>query len=659
MKNLWNDTEAKALNNNLLDLRVYTSRLLGQDPSLVLHGGGNTSVKIKENNFFGEPEHYLYVKGSGWDLATIERAGFAAVKMDTLLKMAKLPTLSDTNMVKYQKAAMTDPGMPAPSVEAILHALIPHTFVDHTHADAIVGITNSPNGTEIIQTVLGKRFLYLPYIMPGFILARQVEEFTKNIKWENYDGMILMHHGIFTFAETAKAAYDKMIEAVSKAEDYIKSKNAFEVATDSKENTYDFKNIATLRKEVSKVAGNAMIARKIDTDETRGFVKNKKLLEASQRGPLTPDHSINTKRICAVLWENKNIEETIKNYVTDYTKYFNDNKTEGMKILEPSPRYVLIENFGAYAFGASRKRAEVARDIAKHSMKTWQWAEKMGGWKALSAKDIFDVEYWELEQAKLKAPGAKPALEGKIALVTGAANGIGKACVEKLVKDGAVVVALDISPKVKEVFASKEVLPIVCDLTKTNEVKAAIQKTISEFGGLDIVISNAGTFPAGKNIEDMDQDHWQKIIEVNLNSHQYLLHETVPFLKLGVDPTIIFVASKNVKAPGPGAAAYSAAKAGLTQLARVASMELANDGIRVNVIHPNAVFDTGIWTEEVLQNRAKHYGMTVDQYKRNNFLKVEITSHDVANLAATMAGNVFSKITAAQINIDGGNDRTI
>lgn len=659
MKNLWNESETKNFSTNLLDLRVYSSRLLGQDPSLVLHGGGNTSVKIKENNFFGEPEYYLYVKGSGWDLATIERAGFSAVKMDTLLKMAKFPTLSDTNMVKYQKAAMTDPGMPAPSVEAILHALIPHTFVDHTHADAIVAITNSPNGTEIIQTVLGKRFLYLPYIMPGFILARQVEEFTKNIKWQDYDGMILMHHGIFTFADTAKAAYDKMIEAVSKAEDYIKSKNSFEVVIDSKENAYDLKNIASLRKEVSKAAGSAMIARKIDTDETRGFVKNKKLLEASQRGPLTPDHSINTKRIAAVLWENKSIVETIKNYIADYTKYFNDNKTEGMKMLEPSPRYVFIENVGAYAFGASRKRAEVAHDIAKHSMKTWQWAEKLGGWKALSAKDIFDVEYWELEQAKLKTTTKKPELEGKIALVTGAASGIGKACVEKLVKDGAVVVALDISPTVKALFPTKDVLPVVCDLTKTEEVKAAIAKTITEFGGLDIVISNAGTFPAGKNIEDMNQDHWQKIIEVNLNSHQYLLHEAVPYLKLGIDPTIIIVASKNVKAPGPGAAAYSAAKAGLTQLARVAAMELAGDGIRVNVIHPNAVFDTGIWTDEVLKNRAKNYGMSVDDYKRNNLLKVEITSSDVANLASSMAGNTFSKITGAQVSIDGGNDRTL
>lgn len=659
MKNLWNDTEAKALNNNLLDLRVYTSRLLGQDPSLVLHGGGNTSVKIKENNFFGEPEHYLYVKGSGWDLATIERAGFSAVKMETLLKMAKLPTLSDTNMVKYQKAAMTDPGMPAPSVEAILHALIPHTFVDHTHADAIVAITNSPNGTEIIQTVLGKRFLYLPYIMPGFILAKQVAEFTKDTKWENYDGMILMHHGIFTFAETAKGAYDKMIEAVTKAENYIQSKNAFESVKDSKENAYDLINIARLRKEVSKAANMAMVARKIDTDETRGFVKNKKLLEAANRGPLTPDHSINTKRLPAILWENKSIEETIKNYVTEYTKYFNDNKVEGMKILEPSPRYALIENFGAYAFGMNRKRAEVARDIARHSMKTWQWAENLGGWKALPAKDIFDVEYWELEQAKLKTTAKKPALEGKVALVTGAASGIGKACVTKLVADGAVVIALDISPTIKEIFTSKDVLPLVCDLTKTEEIKNAIQKTISEFGGLDIVISNAGTFPPGKNIEDMDKDHWQKVIEVNLNSHQYLMQATVPYLKLGIDPTLIIVASKNVKAPGPGAAAYSAAKAGLTQLARVAAMELASDGIRVNVIHPNAVFDTGIWTEEVLKNRAKNYGMSVEDYKRNNLLKVEITSNDVAELAASMAGNTFSKITGAQVSIDGGNDRTL
>lgn len=654
MKNAWQNPAT----SDLLDLRVYSSRLLGAEPSLVLHGGGNTSVKIKHKNFFGEVEHYLYVKGSGWDLATIERQGFAAVKMEVLLKMAQLPELSDSDMVKYQKAAMIDPAMPAPSVEAILHALIPHTFVDHTHADAIVCITNSPEGTEVIKTILGKRFLYLPYIMPGFVLARQVAEFTKNVNWKDYDGMVLMHHGIFTFAETAKEAYELMIDAVTKAEKYLEKENAWNVAKSQAGKGLEPLELATLRKNVSTTFGAAVLVREISPEEGRAFSENYSFVEASQGGPLTPDHSINVKRIPAVLKKNQ-FEDGLADYVRSYESYFEKNKTPGLKMLDPAPRWAIVPGFGAYATGVNLKKLRVVSDIATHSMRTWQRAVQLGSWQALPPKDIFDVEYWELEQAKLKVSGTKPLFEGQVALVTGAASGIGKACVDRLVKDGAVVAALDINPKVKEVFTSSSVLPLVCDVTDAMAIQQCLREVIVQFGGLDLVISNAGTFPPGKNIDEMDKAFWQKVIEVNLNSHQYLIHAATPYLKLGINPAVVVIASKNVKAPGPGAAAYSAAKAGLTQLARVAAMELGPEGIRVNVIHPNAVFDTGIWSEDILKNRAQHYGLSVEQYKSNNILGVEITSHDVAALAAQMCGPVYAKITGAQVAIDGGNDRTL
>lgn len=657
MQNLYNDLEFKKLNANLLDERVYTSRLLGAEPSLVLHGGGNTSVKIREKNFFNEEEFLLYVKGSGHDLKTIERVGFAGVKMDVLLKMAKLTKLSDTDMVKYQKAAMVNPSMPAPSVEAILHAIIPHTFVDHTHSDAIVCLTNIPNGEEIIKNVLGDRFLYLPYVMPGFILATQVYEFTKNLNWEKYDGIILLHHGIFTFNNSAKKSYDLMIEAVTKAENYIKEKKADKTYEIKYSQTITSIEVANLRHELSTLSQTPMILRPIENDLAFGFCQNEKLISASQRGPLTPDHSINVKRIPMVVGLNRS--DAVKNYASEYTQYFNKNKTENLKILDLCPRWAIIQNKAVYSIGMNKKRAEVARDIALHSMKTWNWAENLGGWIALSDKDIFDVEYWELEQAKLKSTSAKPVHEGKIALVTGAASGIGKATVEKLVKDGAVVCALDISPKILEIFTNGEVLPLICDVTDPVQLKTCIEKVVLQFGGLDIVVSNAGTFPKSESLKDLEKQSWQKTIEVNLNSHQYLLHESIQFLELGIDPTFIIIASKNVKAPGPGASAYSSAKAGLTQLARVAALELAEKGVRVNVIHPNAVFDTGIWTDDVLKKRAENYKMSVDEYKKNNLMHVEITSHDVAGLVTSMASNIFSKITGAQINIDGGNDRTI
>jgi NAD(P)-dependent dehydrogenase (short-subunit alcohol dehydrogenase family) len=292
-------------------------------------------------------------------------------------------------------------------------------------------------------------------------------------------------------------------------------------------------------------------------------------------------------------------------------------------------------------------------------MKAISQAEQLDSWTALSKKDLFEMEYWVLEQEKLKkGSGAKP-MQGRIALVTGAASGIGKACVERLVAEGAVVAALDINPSITTSFNKAEILGLQCDVTDDEQLKQAIKKTVTQFGGLDLLITNAGIFPKSLSIADMNSDTWSKSLDVNVTSHQKLLTLCVPYLTLGINPSVVIIGSKNVGAPGPGASAYSVAKAGLTQLGRVAAMELGEKGIRVNVLHPNAVFDTGIWTDEVLETRARHYGMSVDEYKRNNILKVEVTSKDVAEMAVMMLGPVFSKTTGAQVPIDGGNDRII
>ena len=273
--------------------------------------------------------------------------------------------------------------------------------------------------------------------------------------------------------------------------------------------------------------------------------------------------------------------------------------------------------------------------------------------------DLFEVEYWSLEQAKLSKAGTPKSMQGKVALVTGAASGIGKACVESLVAQGAAVVALDIVKSIQSTFSQKEVVGIQCDVTNSKQIEKVIEQAVLHFGGIDLLVSNAGTFPPSSKIVDMDEKTWQKSMDINLTSHQRLLKMCTPFLELGHDAAVVLIASKNVPAPGPGAAAYSVAKAGLTQLGRIAAMELGEKGIRVNMIHPNAVFDTAIWTEEVLSGRAKNYGLTIEKYKTNNLLKVEVTSTDVANLAIAMLGNTFGKITGAQVPIDGGNDRVI
>ena len=629
---------------------------MGNEEDLVMHGGGNTSVKITEKNIFGEEEDILYVKGSGWDLATIEPQGFAPVKLKPLHKLAQLDSLTDMEMVKYQRMAMTNPNAPNPSVETILHAIIPYKFVDHTHADAVVIMTNTPGGKKRIQEVYGDRILIIPYVMPGFILAKKIYEMTKDLDWDSIDGMILLNHGVFTFHDDPKVAYENMIKIVSKAEQYLKNQKATP-ARSGKSKSIDTLKIAQVRRAVSEVWGKPILSRLDDSGASVAFSNLTKVKSISNRGPLTPDHIIRTKRTPVVL--SNNIEKDIQTYVKSYKQYFDQYNTGDQTQLDPAPRWAVWPGRGSLSFGPTVKAVQIIEDISRHTKKAIQQAEQLGGWKALPKSDLFEMEYWSLEQAKLKKAGNAKSMQGKIAIVSGSASGIGKACVEKLVEAGAVVAALDINPKITSTFPQKEVLGIKCDVTKTAQMKNAIETTVKHFGGLDMLITNAGIFPKSSTIGAMDEKLWQKSMDINVTSHQQLIKLALPYLELGFDPAVVIVGSKNVPAPGPGASAYSVAKAGLTQLGRIAAMELGAKGIRVNILHPNAVYDTAIWTDEVLKARAKHYGLTVQEYKTNNVLKVEVTSNDVADLAVAMLGKTFSKVTGAQVPIDGGNDRVI
>ena len=563
-------------------------------------------------------------------------------------------------MVAAQRAAMTDPYAPNPSVEAILHAIIPFKYVDHTHTDAVVTLSNTPDGEKRIRELYGDQVLLVPYTMPGFALAKVVHEMTRDIDWSTLKGMVLMSHGLFTFGDDAGVSYKRMIELVTLAEDALAREHAT-VAFGQINEDIDLLTLASLRKAVSDTRGKAVIARMDNSVEAVGFASLPNVADISRRGPLTPDHVIRTKRIPMMVTadSDKSPEKDVADYGDEYRAYFNRNNPGDLTCLDPAPRWAVWPGQGTLAFGASCKEADIIADIVEHTCEGIQKAECLGGWRALPEKDIFDVEYWDLEQAKLRKGDSSPMLAGKIALVTGAASGIGHACVEALNAQGAAVAALDIDPSVVTQFNSADLYGITCNVTDINDIKSSIEKTIKRFGGLDIVVSNAGNFPSNKRIEDMDADEWQLSMQLNLTSHEQLLQHCIPYLERGIDPAVIFMASKNVPAPGPGASAYSVAKAGLTQLARIAALELAPKGIRVNMLHPDAVFDTGIWTKEVLENRAKHYGMTVQEYKTKNLLKVEIHSKDVADLVTAMAGPLFSKTTGAQVPIDGGNDRVI
>ncbi|MET0086236.1 MAG: bifunctional aldolase/short-chain dehydrogenase [Sedimenticola sp.] len=657
MKNLWNPQQAAQYQTDLQQ-RVYTSRLLGADPSLVLHGGGNTSVKITEHNIFGEPEEILYVKGSGWDLATIEEAGFTPIRMAHLLKLAELPTLSDLQMVNELKTQQTLAGAPTGSVESILHAALPFKYVDHTHADAIVTITNTDGGEARIREIYGNSVVIIPYVMPGFDLARLVARQFAEEADENTVGMVLMNHGIFSFGETAKEAYDSMIELVAKAEQYLETKEAWKIPepAGTGDTAPSSAEMAGLRKALSETAGTPVILSSDRSDSSMAFCRRADLETITQQGPATPDHVIRTKRVPLV-------GRDIPGYAEQYRQYFERNaanaRTE-VTMLNPAPLVILDRELGMLTAGKSIKEADINADIYSHTMEIIQRAEMLGGWRALPEQEIFDLEYWELEQAKLRKNGTPPEFQGEVALVTGAASGIGKACVDSLLARGAAVVGLDMNPEISSLYETSAFLGLPCDVTDHDALQQALEQTVARFGGLDMLILNAGMFPGGTRIAELDDKTWHKVMTVNLDANLDLMRRSHPLLKLAPrNGRVVVIGSKNVPAPGPGAAAYSASKAALNQLARIAALEWGADGIRINTLHPDAVFDTGLWTEEVLQARAAHYGMTVEAYKTKNVLKTEVTSHDVAELAAAMCGPLFAKTTASQVPVDGGNDRVI
>ena len=657
MNSGWDDREAADCTGDLA-LRCYTSRLLGRDRTLVLHGGGNTSVKVTEKNILGEDEDVLYVKGSGWDLETIEAAGFAPVRLLHLQRLARLPALSDLQMVNELATHLTRAAAPAPSVEAILHAILPYKWVDHTHADAVLTITNTRDGDARIREVYGDLVVVVPYVMPGFDLARLCAARFPAEAGPNTVGMVLMNHGIFSFGETARESYERMIMLVSRAEEYLRRNKAWDVhwpdaAPAPAGVTLE---LARLRKAIAERAGFPVVMARHADARSLAFCRRDDVATIAQQGPATPDHSIRTKNLPM-------LGRDVDAYAAAYRAYFATHEPQAKErktMLDPAPRLVLDPELGLCAVGRSAKDAAIGAEIYAHTMEVIARATALGGYRALPAKDLFDVEYWDLEQAKLAKGGKPPVFAGEVALVTGAASGIGRACVAALLARGAAVVGLDLDPAIATLHRRPDFLGVAGDVTSESRVREALRRTVEAYGGLDMLILNAGIFPGGARIDALTTDEWRRVMQVNVDANLVLMREGHPLLKQAPrGGRVVVIGSKNVPAPGPGAAAYSASKAALNQLARVAALEWGADNIRINSLHPNAVFDTGIWTEEVLASRAQHYGMTVDQYKRNNVLRTEVASRDVAELAAEMCGPLFAKTTGAQLPVDGGNDRVI
>ncbi|HEX5466529.1 MAG TPA: bifunctional aldolase/short-chain dehydrogenase [Candidatus Limnocylindrales bacterium] len=638
---------------------VAVSRRLGADPDLVLHGGGNTSLKTVARDHLGREVAVLLVKGSGWDLATIEAPGFSPLRLDEVRALAGLERLSDSEMLDALRLARLDPSAPDPSVESILHALLPAPAVLHSHADVILALTNTPDGEAICRRVFGHRVVILPYVMPGFDLARQCSRALPEALTPASEGLLLLQHGLFTFGATMEEAYARHLAlvglALAELERLPGGWPTLALERSGADPT-DALAQAELRQVVSTAAGRPMILGRHQAPDVAAFVARPDLATISQQGPATPDHVIRTKRL-------PQLGRDVAGYATAYETYV-DGQREGARAgltrIDPAPRIVLDAELGLLAAGRTAREADVAAEIYRHTMRIAIAAAELGGYRALPEGDVFAVEYWDLEQAKLRRAPDPPPFAGQVALITGAASGIGRACAAALRERGAAVVGLDLDPSVGSAFDGPDWLGLTVDVTDAQDVRAALARAVERFGGLDICVPAAGIFGRSAPLAELDVAAWRRTQAVNVDAVASLLALAHPFLRRA--PTggrVVIIGSRNALAPGRSAAAYSASKAAVTQLARVAALEWAPDGIRVNVVHPDGVFDTALWTPGLLAERAARYGLSVEAYRRRNLLGVEVTSADVAGIVAELCGPRFRAVTGAQLPIDGGNERVI
>jgi NAD(P)-dependent dehydrogenase (short-subunit alcohol dehydrogenase family) len=494
--------------------------------------------------------------------------------------------------------------------------------------------------------------------MPGFDLAKACAlEFEKQANSDTV-AMVLMNHGVFTFGDTTEQAYNNMIEVITEAEDYLIATAGVDITSSAAmatpvNATGSALDQAKLRGHLSNAAGRPMLLARTPNQRANTFAARSDIADVACRGPATPDHIIRTKQFPLI---GRNIDEFVANYHSYFER--NQDRFPDVQELDPAPRVVLDSKLGLLTAGARISDCEIASDIYLHTIDVIEASEGLGGFVALPETDLFEVEYWELEQAKLAKSGQPPAMSGEVAVVTGSASGIGRACTEALLSQGAAVIGIDLNTS--ETPVTPSFLELTADVTDPESLATAVTTGVERFGGIDIVVAAAGIFGASNEIADIVQSDWETTLSVNLNGVTNLLQATHPFLALAPGGgRVLLVGSKNVPAPGKGAAAYSASKAAVTQLGRVAALEWAEDGIVVNTIHPDGIFDTGLWSQELVEQRAANYGLTADEYKRRNLLGQEITSGDVGELVAAMCSHSFRKITGAQIPIDGGSDRVI
>ncbi len=635
-----------------LDEITRLSRKLGADPSVVLHGGGNTSIKGRVLDVVGDEVDVVWVKGSGWDLGTITPEGFAPLRRDRLLRLLELDTLSDSAMVNELRQASLDAAAPTASIEALLHAFLPARVVLHSHADAIVALTNQPGGARAVEQALGRAVHVLPYIKPGFALARAVAG--AGAALAATDALVLCHHGLFTFGDDPDAVLERHLQLIELASRAAGARE-WGAPGPAVERAGDPVEVAALRSEVSRAAGRPVILVQSTSSRAMSYAARPDVAAVTARGPATPEHLIYTKR-------RPMVGRDVDAFVADHQRYVAEHRAGDQEIVEidPAPRVVLDPQLGLLTVGRTARAAAVVHDIALHTMDIVEAADRAGGYLSLDEAGCFAMEYWELEQAKLRSATDLPEFTGEVAVVTGAASGIGRACAQRLLDLGAAVVGVDLDPAVVDSFDSPVWRGMVGDVAEAEVMRRAAEVAARDYGGVDILVIGAGIFPPGAPLARLDEVEWRRALSVNATAVAVAFRELHPYLALAPrGGRVVLVSTKNVAAPGPNVAAYSASKAAAAQTARVAALEWARDGIRVNHVEPDAVFDTSLWTADLLATRAASYGLTVEEYKTRNLLGIEVTSRMVAEAVAQLCSSAFVATTGAHITVDGGNDRLV
>jgi rhamnose utilization protein RhaD (predicted bifunctional aldolase and dehydrogenase)/NAD(P)-dependent dehydrogenase (short-subunit alcohol dehydrogenase family) len=659
-----------------LGLRTYTARLIGADPSLVLHGGGNTSVKTTATTILGEGIPVLHVKGSGSDLATIGPEGHPAVRLEPLLKLRALNAMTDEAMVNELRANLLDSSAPSPSVETLLHAFLPVRFIDHTHADAILALCDQPDGKQIFTSLFGKALVWVPYVMPGFALAKRcIEAFDEVAAREEPAVMVLERHGLFTWGDTARESYERTIDAVTRAENYVADKNpTLTVTASERTQVPEVQVLPRLRGTLAKLAGDpperGPIVRTRSTPHILAFLDRRDAGELAARGCATPDHVLRTKPTALLVPSpgyadadhlTVQLERAIVEYGQKYDAYFEDMcRAKGVTRtkLDPWPRIVLLPGFGACAVGASAREADVALDIYEHTIDVMTAASDVGRYAPCTRADLFDVEYWSLEQAKLKT-GAKARLARCVAVVTGAAGGIGFAVAARLLAAGAHVAMVDIdfeglAGAIGRLAAYKDrAIMVVADVRDGDQVASAFARTTAAWGGIDVVVSNAGSAPEGHLDTADGEAKLRDSLELNCLAHARVAHAAVDVMTAqGRGGCLCFNASKSAFNPGAGFGPYAIAKSALVALMRQYAIDLGPRGIRSNAVNADRI-RTQLFAGGVLESRAKARGVSVDDYFRANLLAREVTADDVADAFVYLA--TARATTGCVVTVDGGN----